>query len=513
MTEKQSKINKFLLYIENKGNKLPDSITLFLYLSVLIVFLSFIFNKLNISVDIEKYNNVNNVIEKNSVYVKSLISHDGIRYMFENAVSNFIGFGPVGIVLVTTIGISVADGTGFLNTLVKKFLYKIDEKYLVPVIILAGVMSNLASDAGYIMVLPLAGLIFLSMGKNPLIGIAAGFFGVSGGFSANLLIGSIDPLLSNMSTVSSKIVDVNYIVSPLANYYFMFFSTFFIVIVGTVVNNKIVSKMINNREFKLEEVKISKITKQEEKGLRYSFYAFIVFIILLLVLVIPENAILRNSTTKSIIIDSPFVNSIVIIITLLFFITGLFYGIGAKTIESDKDLIKKMEPMINTMGTYLILTFIASQFVSYFIYSNMGIVFAYKGASILKNLGLSSIPLLVIFILFTAFINLFIGSAVTKWSVFSNIFVPMFMILGISPELTQLAYRIGDSSTNIISPLMPFFGVVLAISNKFDEKIGMGSIISVMIPYSISLLLSWTILFIFWIYLKIPIGPNVSLFL
>lgn len=513
MPEKQTKISRFLLYIENKGNKLPDSITLFLYLSVLIVFLSFVFNKFNINVEIEKYNSINNIIEKNSIYIKSLISHDGIRFMFENAVSNFIGFGPVGIVLVTTIGISVADGTGFLNTIVKKFLYKIDEKYLVPVIIFSGVMSNLASDAGYIMVLPLSGLIFLSIGKNPLIGIAAGFFGVSGGFSANLLIGSIDPLLSNMSQVSAKIIDSNYNISPLSNYYFMFFSTFFIVIVGTFVNNKIVSKIIDNREFDKKEIKISQITKQEERGLRYSFHSFIVFIAIILILVVPENAILRNQITKSIILDSPFVNSIVIIITLLFFITGLFYGIGAKTIENDKDLIKKMEPMINTMGTYLILTFIASQFVSYFIYSNMGIVFAYKGANILKNLGVSRISLLIIFIFFTAFINLFIGSAVTKWSIFSNIFIPMFMLLGISPELTQLAYRIGDSSTNIISPLMPFFGVVLAISNRFDNKIGMGTIISVMIPYSISLLLSWTILFAFWIILKIPIGPNVSLFL
>ena len=240
--------------------------------------------------------------------------------------------------------------------------------------------------------------------------------------------------------------------------------------------------------------------------MKFALYGFLLFLAFIAVLLFPENGILRNQETGSILENSPFIKSIVIIIALLFFVIGLFYGIGAKTVKSDKELIEKMIPTVNTMGDYLILTFVAAQFISYFAYTNLGTIFAVNGAELLKATGLTGIPLLVLFVMFSAFFNLFIGSAVTKWSIMASVFVPMFMLIGVKPELTQLAYRIGDSSTNIISPLMPFFGIVLSIIHKYEKDAGMGTVISIMIPYSIAALLVWTLVMVIWLGLGVPIG-------
>lgn len=511
--KKDSIFNKFLLAIEKYGNKIPQPTTLFVFLAVAVVILSDIMSRLGSSVSLEMLDPSSGMLQVTTVNANSLLSANGIRYMLENAVTNFTSFAPVGVVLVTLFGISAADGTGLLRALVRKVLFGVSQKALIPVIIFVGVMSNIASDAGYVMVLPLAGMIFSALGKNPLIGIAAGFYGVSAGFSANLLIGSIDPLLGGLTSVGAEKISAGYYVSPMANYYFMFTSTFLIVLVGTVVNNVFIEKNFKNREFEASDEKVNPVNKQEKRGLKFALITLVVFIGLVLLAVLPENGVLQNNETGSILTNSPFINSIVIIIALLFFFTGLAYGVGAKTISSDKDLLNSMEPMINTMGNYLILTFVAAQFVSYFAYSNIGTIFAVNGAEGLKSTGLTGIPLLVVFIFICAFINLFVGSAVTKWSVMASVFVPMFMMLDITPELTQLAYRIGDSTTNIISPLMPFFGVVLLIANRFDKKVGMGSIISMMIPYSLTLLVIWVVFFIIWILLGIPIGPGVSFYL
>lgn len=454
---KESLFGRFLLLIEKYGNKMPQPTTLFVLLATVVVILSDVMYRMGSSVSLELLDPATGMTESTIISAESLLSADGIRFMFENAVTNFTGFAPVGVVLVTLFGISAADGTGLLDALVRKILFGVSQKALVPVIILVGVLSNIASDAGYMMVLPLAGMIFAALGKNPMIGIAAGFYGVSAGFSANLLIGSIDPLLGGLSSTGAQMISEGYYVSPMANYYFMFVSTFLVVAVGTFVNNFFIEKRYKDQEFEGASEELEAINEEEKRGLKFSLITLIAFIGFILMLILPENSILQNVETGAILSDSPFINSIVIIIALLFFFTGLAYGIGSGSVSSDKDLLDSMEPMINTMGNYLILTFVASQFVNYFAYSKIGTIFAVNGAEGLKNTGLTGISLLVAFILIAAFINLFVGSAVTKWSVMASVFVPMFMMLDISPELTQLAYRIGDSTTNIISPLMPFF--------------------------------------------------------
>jgi len=505
-SKKQSKLNQFLMWIEKNGNKIPQPTTLFVLLAILIIFLSEVMSRLGVSVTINVLDpSVNKIVVK-EIAVRTLLSADGVRFMFEEAVVNCTGFAPVGIVLVTLFGIAAADGTGLLGAFVKKILTNVSEKVLIPVIIFMGVMSNVASDAGYILVLPLAAIIFRSIGKNPLIGIMAGFFGVSAGFSANLLIGSIDPLLGNLSSGGAHTLDPTYNVTPMANYFFMFASTFLLVIIGTLVNNKIVEPRLSQNFIPESSQKLEKVGKEENRGLKFSLVALVLFIGFICMLLIPKTGILRNQETGSILNNSPFINSIVIIIALLFFVIGVAYGIGAKTIRSDKDLLDKMIPSINTLGDYLLLTFVAAQFISYFAYSNLGTVLAVKGAELFKATGLEGIPILILFVLFSAIFNLFIGSAVTKWSIMASVFVPMFMLLNIKPELTQLAYRIGDSSTNIISPLMPFFGIVLSIVHQYDKKAGMGTVISTMIPYAFVALVVWTIFMVLWLLVGLPIG-------
>lgn len=504
--------DKFLNFIEKGGNKLPHPVTLFVIIAFLVVIFSAILSAAGTSVELARMDGATGTVDKVQVFANNLLSEEGVRFMFEGAVSNFTGFAPVGVVLVTMLGIAVAEGTGLITACLRKLMINTPKNTVTIMAILMGAMSNIASDSGYVVVVPLGALMFLSMGRNPIAGIAAAFFGVAGGFSANLLIGSIDPLLAGFSTIGARVLQNDYFVSPLANYYFMAASTLLITVLGIFVNNKIVEPRLGEYTG-TESASFEKLSEDENRGLKYSLIALIITVATIILLVAPKNGLLRNPVDGQIFGDSPFMNSIVIIVGLVFFLPGLFYGIGAKTIKNDKELVEIVSNIMGSMGGYLVLTFVASQFVAYFRYSNIGLIMAVNGAEMLKAINLSGVGLLIIFVFITAIMNLFIGSAVTKWSIMAPVFVPMFMMLGLSPESTQLAFRVGDSSTNIISPLMPFFAIVLNIAEKYDKKIGMGTLISVMMPYSFTLLIAWTIFMVVWLLLGIPMGPGVSLFL
>lgn len=507
-----SVVNKILDMVEKKGNKLPHPVTLFVIISVMVVVASAVLHAMGAEVLIRQADGAAQSVKEVRVAARSLLDREGIRFIFEGAVTNFTGFAPVGVVLVAMLGIATADGTGLFKAALRKLLMNTPENIVTAVVIFMGIMSNVASDSGYVVVVPLGALIFLSTGRHPLAGIAAAFFGVSGGFSANLLLGSIDPLLGGFSTIGAQVLQTDYYVSPVANYYFMAASTFFITIVGTVVSNRIVEPRLGVYRGN-EKGTMEQLTPEENRGLKFAGAALIITMIAVGFLVIPEQAVLRNQETGQIFGDSPFMTSIVILVTILFFFPGLFYGIGAKTIHSDKELVNLISDIMGTMGGYLVLTFVASQFVAYFQYSNVGLILAVNGAELLKATGLSGVALILAFVLVTAVINLFIGSAVTKWSVMAPVFIPMLMMLGVSPEGTQLAFRVGDSATNIISPLMPFFGIVLSIAEKYDRKMGIGTMVSMMLPYSVVLLITWSIFLAVWVLLGLPIGPGAGVFL
>ncbi|WP_017413444.1 AbgT family transporter [Clostridium tunisiense] len=513
--KRKSLTMKFLDGVERVGNKLPHPITLFGIFCVAIMLVSAIASLTGVSVTAELIDPKTMQLKEQTVTVTNLLSADGIKYMLENAVKNFTNFAPLGMVLVAMLGVGVAEGTGYISAVLKKVVSITPGKLVTPMVVLLGVMSNIASDAGYVVLVPLGGLIFLTFKRHPLAGIAAAFAGVSGGFSANLLIGTTDPMLGGISTEAAKILNPNYVVGPTANYFFMFVSTFVITIIGTIITEKIVEPRLGTYNKKVENIdtEISHISDDEKKGLKYANLSILALVVLIVALCIPEASFLRNPKNGSLIDHSPLMNGLVPIITILFFVPGVIYGKFAKTIKSEKDVAAKLSKSMASMGGYIALAFVASQFIAYFSYTNLGTILAVKGAVLLEAIGMKGPVLFILFILVTGFINLFIGSASAKWAIMAPIFVPMFMRLGYSPELTQVAYRIGDSATNIISPLMAYFAVIVAFMQKYDEESGIGTLISMMLPFSIAFLIFWTILLVIWMALGLPLGPGAGLFM
>lgn len=504
--KKKGFFNKFLDVIEVVGNKLPHPVTLFVLFSLTVIAISVIAAKLGVNVVFDRINMSTGETELVTVEAISLLTRAGIRDIFSKAVTNFTTFAPLGTVLVAMLGVGVAEGTGLVQASLRKLVLSTPKGLITAVVVFAGVMSNVASDAGYVVLVPLGALVFLSFKRHPLAGIAAAFAGVSGGFSANLIIGTLDPLLGGISQSAAQMYMPEYTVEATANLYFMIVSTFVITIIGTLVTEKIIEPRLG--EYKGDaEVKIEAIDKNESKGLMWAGISLLAYVAVILALVAPSNGILR-SDIGGIIKDSAFMGGLVPIIAMAFLVPGVAYGIAAKTVKNDKDVANFMGKAMSSMGGYLVLAFVAAQFVSYFNWSNLGTILAVKGADVLEATGMTGLPMLVGFILVAGFINLFIGSASAKWAIMAPVFIPMLMRVGYTPEFTQLAYRIGDSTTNIISPLMSYFAVVVAFAQKYDKKTGIGTLISVMVPYSLLFLLGWVLLFVLWFVFKLPIGPE-----
>ena len=517
MSEKVKKKKLTILdRIEKIGNALPHPATIFLILSVIIVVLSAILSAKGVSVTYEGINRANNnAVEMMTVTVNSLLSKEGVQYLFNSAVTNFTGFAPLGTVLVALLGVGLAEGTGLIGTLLKKLVMSTPKRLVTVVVVLAGVLSSIASDAGYVVLIPLGDIIFLSMGRHPLAGLAAAFSGVSGGVSANVMVGPTDSLLAGLTTEGAKLVNPDYVVGIQANWWFLIASTVLITVLGTIITEKIVEPRLGkyNGDVTVDESEMT-ISKSEQRGLRFAGIATLLTVLGFVALVAPANGFLRG-TEPGIqgILNSPFMNSMVVVIALVFAIAGIAYGCGAKVVKNDKDVMNLMGKSMASMGSYIVLVFFASQFVAYFNYSNLGTIIAVQGADLLKAIGLQGIPLVILFILVVAFINIFMGSASAKWAILAPVFVPMLMNFGFTPEFTQMAYRIGDSTTNLISPLMSYFALIVTFAEKYDKKSGIGTLISTMMPYSIALLIGWTILLIVWYVFNLPLGPGIGIWL
>jgi len=502
--ESKNFTQKFLETIEHVGNKLPHPTTLFALFAFGVIILSWVVSQFDFSVILPGTDK--------EIRPVSLLSIEGLHRIITNLVTNFTSFAPLGTVLVSLLGIAVAERSGLIGTALRLVVIKAPKKLLTFVVVFAGIMSNTASEIGYVLLVPLSAMIFLAVGRHPIAGLAAAFAGVSGGYSANLLLGTIDPLLAGLTQEAAHIIDKSYEVNAAANYYFLFVSTFFITLAGTWVTEKIVIPRLGSYKGTASAEEISTLTKDEKRGLIYSLIAVLIFSGIILAGLIPENGFLRDAKTGGI-LKSPFLSGIVAFIFFGGLVAGIAYGIGAKTIRSDEDVIKGMGKSMETLGSYIVLVFFAAQFVAFFNWTNLGQIVAVEGAMLLKSSGLGSIPLMILFILISALLNLFIGSASAKWAIMAPIFVPMFMLLGYSPELVQAAYRVGDSVTNIISPMMSYFALIIAFINKYDEKAGIGTLIATMLPYTITFFIIWTLLFIVWFVLGLPLGPGAKLLL
>lgn len=497
-------IARFLGFIERAGNALPHPATLFASLAALVVVFSWLLSKLNITATHPK--------DGSLIEPVNLLSIPGLHWILDSTVENFTGFAPLGTVMVALLGIGVAEKSGMISTVLRLLVNSAPRRLMTFVIVLSGVLSNMASDVGYVLLVPMGAIIFLSIGRHPIAGLAAAFAGVSGGFSANLLLGTIDPLLAGITQEAARIIDPTYTVTPACNYYFMFVSTFVIAGLGTWVTEKIVVPRLGeysgDKGIRMDE--LNPLTHLERKGLWWALGVNLVMMGIILSGLIPENGFLRETGTGSI-LHSPFMHGIVTFIFVGGLLSGMAYGLAAGTFKNDADVISGMKEGMETLGLFLVLVFFAAQFVAYFKQSNLGMVLAIQGAAGLKASGLGPIPLMLAFILLSGTINLTMGSASAKWAFMAPVFVPMFMLLGYSPELVQGVYRIGDSTTNMISPMMSFFALIVAYVQKYDVKAGIGTVIATMLPYTMVFTVGWMLLLVIWLLFGLPLGPGAGL--
>lgn len=498
-------LQRMLNWTERAGNALPHPATLFALFALAALLLSALGHVLGWEVI--------HPGTKEIVRPVNLLSQHGIHRILLEMVDNFTGFAPLGIVLVAMLGIGIAEQSGLIHAVIRLLVLNAPGKLLTFVIVFTGIISNVASDVGYVLLIPLAGVIFLAVGRHPIAGMAAAFAGVSGGFSANLVLGTVDPLLAGLSTEAAQILDPAFEVNPTANYFFMLVSTFIIAAVGTIVSERIVEPRLGkykvNEQEKKEEQSFDKISSREKKGLLMAFLTFIGILILTLIGIIPEQGFFRGEDGGF--LSSPLIKGVVAMLFITAGGMGLAYGFTTGSFKNDGDVVNGMAKSMKTLATYLVLVFFAAQFVAYFKWSNLGIIMAVKGAGLLMSADIGLIPLMILFILLSATINMLMGSASAKWAILAPIFIPMFMIMGYSPELSQVVYRIGDSVTNVISPMMSFFALIIAFIQKYDPKAGIGTIIATMVPYSIAFLFAWILLLVAWLLLGLPLGPDAGI--
>lgn len=521
--KRNSFVFRFLNTVEQVGNRLPHPITMFAALALFIVVLSGILAAAGISAEGEVIDSATLEVTKQTVAVVSLMDRDGLVYMLTHMVSNFTEFAPLGVVLVTMLGVGCAEGSGYLSALLKKTVSVTPKALVTPMLVFLGVMSNVASDVGYVVLIPLGAMVFLACGRHPIAGIAAAFAGVSGGFSANLLIGTLDPMLAGISSEAAQLVSPGYVVEPSANWYFMIVSTFLIVALGSLVTDRIVEPRLAGKRTGGEAEGqaasaecgysdgVMPLTEKERRALLFANGSFLLLAAGTALLAWPQESFLRNPETKSLLSSSPFMSGLIVLIAFLFFVPSVIYGRLAGTYRGEKDVCAQLGSNMEAMGGYIALSFAAAQFISYFNYTKLGTILALKGAGFLGDIGAGGPVLMVLFILLAALINLFMGSASAKWTILAPVFVPMFMLLGYSPELVQVAYRIGDSCTNLITPLMAYFAMVVVFAKKYDENSGIGTLVSTMLPYCLCFLVGWSLLLIIWMAFGLPLGPGAGL--
>lgn len=503
---KTSFFQRFLNGVERAGNALPHPATLFALLALGVVLCSGMFHSLGVS--------VTNPATGKAVTVVNLLSLEGFHRMILEAVRNFLNYPPLGISLTCLLGIGIAEYSGLMGAMLRLFVLASPRRLITPMVVFCAVMSNAGSEVGYVLLIPLAAALYHALGRHPLLGLAAAFAGVSGGYSANLLVGSVDVLLAGLTEAAAQIIDPSYKVAATANYYFMAASTLFITFAGTWVTERIVAPRLGDYRGDAKREELKPLSREEKRGLAAAFAAALVLTGIVLWGVLPADGFLidpKHPDFK----DSILMRGLVTFIFLFGLLPGVAYGIAAGTIKNDHHIAAGMTQTMKSMASFIVLAFFAAQFISYFNWTNLGIVTAVSGAELIQKLGLQDLPILLMIavILFAGAVNILISSASAKWALLAPVFVPMFMLLGFSPELVQGAFRVGDSVTNIITPLLSYFPLILTFAHKYDPKAGIGTLIATMLPYTIAFVVIWTIVLIFWITLGIPMGPGAPLFL
>ncbi|GIH06470.1 p-aminobenzoyl-glutamate transporter [Rhizocola hellebori] len=522
--------------IERLGNKVPHPVMIFLILIGLIIVLSGIFAAIGLSVTYEVAEPVPIVGEETypggtiepslefppgEVYhppvethtettaIKSLMTADGIRFIYTSAVQNFTNFGVVGVILVAMIGVGLAEHAGLIGALIRKLVAVAPKWALTFIIVLLGILSSIASDAGYLVLIPLGAVAFMSVGRHPLAGLAAAFAAVGGTFGVNVLITPIDGIVTEVTNEAAALVDPTRSISLTANLFFGIGSTLFLAFLITFITDKVIEPRLGRYTGKAAAADEAEVTEaQQARGLRYALYGFLAVLVVLLVLTVPSNGILRNPETGSLVEDSPLMDGLIFLIMAIFLVTGLCYGAGAATLKGSKAAMEAITKTFAGLGGLIFMLLVIAQFIAYFNYTNMATVAAVKMADWLESANIGPLWLLVGFILVTLILDIIIPGVIPKWAIFAPVFVPLFLRLGVAPQTVLAAYRVGDSPMNVVTPLMVYLPFIVLLTQKYKKEAGMGTVVSLMIPYTLIIAVAWTLFFVAWYLLGIPLGPG-----
>lgn len=500
--EKPTLINRFLNIVEKVGNRLPDPSILFFLMCLGLAVLTWIISFFSITV---KHPGTGDTIA-----IKSILSSDGLSMILNDTVKNFSEFPALGLVLSVMLGIGVSEKTGYFDKLMIQVVHKAPKKIIVPVIILVGILGNAAGDAATIVLPPLTAMVFIKLGYHPIAGLSMAYASALGGFSANVMIGMSDALLYAFTEPAAKIVSDNVHVNVAMNWYFIAASIIVLLPAVYWVTMRFVIPRLGTYDTSNSDIKVDEentgLTPEENKAVFWANISFFAMIALLIVLAIPQNSFLRNAKTGSLLNDAPIINGVGLIILVLFLVPGLVYGIKMKVFHNSKDLGKMLADSMGSMSSFIVIVFFAAQLLAFLEWSNLGVIVAVKGASLLQ--GQNGIVLILGIVILSALINLLIGSASAKWGILAPIFIPMLMLVGFHPAFTQMLYRIGDSISNPITPMMPYLPLLLSYAQKYDNNMKLGSLLSSLMPYTIILSIVWPLFMIIWYLLGWPLGPG-----
>ena len=488
--------------VERAGNKLPDPVTLFLILIAFLFGLSLLASLGGAAVE---HPNTKAVVP-----VVNLLSADQIRRWLAEMPAIFAAFPPLGMVLLAMVGVGFAEKTGYIGTVLSAFVQRMPAWSLTGTIMFAGIMSNLASDAGYVILIPLAAALYAGAGRHPIAGLAAGFAAVSGGYSANLLISSLDALLAGITQTAARLIDPQITITITANWYLMAALVPLYTAIGIWITDRVVEPRLGpwqGAAGAADIPEVAALNEAQRRGMRRASWTFLVMWVLILAAAIPEAGPLRGPNGS---LDQ-FYHGLVALLAITFLVAGLIYGRTVGAFRTEKEAVKLAAGTMSDLGYYIVLVLAVSQFIKLFEWSNLGIWMAVNSAAALKAAGVTGAVLIVLFLILSSVVNLFIGSASAKWALMAPIYVPVFMLLGMSPEAAQAFYRIGDSFTNVITPMTTYFALVIVFGQKYGKDFGIGSLIAVMLPYALWFGVASIVLCLGWYWLAWPLGPGVGI--
>ena len=499
----------FLDIIERVGNRVPNPVVIFLILIAIIIVLSHVFHLMGSSVAFQVVNAQTHEIEEATASVNSLLSVDGLRFMLTSVVPNFLGFTALGVVIVAMVGVGLAEEAGLIGALIRKLVIVSPPGALTYILVFIGVLSSVAADAGYLVLIPLAAVAFQSVGRHPLAGLAAAFAAVGGAFGVNFLIKPVDGVLTEITNDAIHLLNPALSIDLTANFFFSVASVVVLTLTIALVSDKLVEPRLGAWQGDESAAEgDGDLSAEERRGLKFSLWGFLAVLAVFALLALPSGAPLRHPDSGALIGNSPLMNSLIVVITVLFLGAGLAYGVGAGTFRNASDAINAVVKTIGTLSSLIFLLLIISQFVAYFNYTNMATVAAVNMGYFLGQTQLGTIPLLVGFVLVVFVVGILMPQIIPKWALFAPVFVPLFMQLGIAPEAVLAAYRVGDSPSNVINPLMPYFALIVTFVQRYQKEAGVGTVIALMLPYAVALTIVWTLLLIVWLMLGIPFGPG-----